>query len=194
MTSAVAGRHCTFAEYLHVEELSREIKHELVFGAILAMAGGTVEHSALASAMVAMLVTHVRGGPCSAHGSDLRIRIREADAATYADASVICDPIERDPESPTHVTNPRVIVEVLSPSTEEWDREGKRELYQQLPSLQEYVLVSQDRQNVEIWSRDGTGWAHEAFGAGRHADCDRSTSSSTSASSTRLRACTYREA
>lgn len=83
---------------------------------------------------------------------------------TYADAVVVCDPVERDPESPSHVTNPRVVVEVLSPSTQRYDREQKRLYYQQLESLQEYVLVAQDRRHVEVWRRDGDGWAHAAFG------------------------------
>jgi Uma2 family endonuclease len=108
----------TFAEYLELERRSREVKHEYVGGEISAMAGGTVEHSALATAILGFLFAHLRGGPCRPHGSDLQISIRAADVATYADAAVVCDPVERDPDSPTHVTNPRIVVEVLSPTTE----------------------------------------------------------------------------
>lgn len=163
-TVARRWRH-TFRDYLDLEELSPAVKHEFLDGEIVAMAGGTVEHSALATACSALLLMHLRGTPCHAHASDLRIRIREANVSTYADATVLCDPVARDPESPTHVTNPRVVLEVLSPSTEDYDRGEKREYYQMLPSLQEYVLVAQDTRRVEVWRRDGDGWQHSAHGA-----------------------------
>lgn len=83
---------------------------------------------------------------------------------TYADAVVVSDPVERDPQSPSHVTNPRVVVEVLSPSTQRYDREQKRLYYQQLEALQEYVLVAQDRRHVEVWRREGDGWTHATHG------------------------------
>jgi Uma2 family endonuclease len=90
----------TFREYLAIEQVSREVKHEYVAGEVFAMAGGPVEHSALASALLGLLFGHLRGGPCRAHGSDLGISIRAAEVATYADVTVVCEPIERDPESP----------------------------------------------------------------------------------------------
>lgn len=79
---------------------------------------------------------------------------------------MVCDPVERDPDSPTHVTNPRVVVEVLSPSTEAYDREDKRRIDQMLPSLREYVLVSQDARRIELWRRTAEGWAQSVHGAG----------------------------
>lgn len=169
MTNVAHRRRHTFADYLEVEEMSPAVKHEFVDGEIFAMAGGTVEHSSLATAVSGLLFAHLRGGPCHAHASDLRIRIREANVSTYADAVVVCDPVERDPDSPTHVTNPRVAVEVLSPSTEDYDRSEKRLYYQMLPSLEEYVLVAQDKRRVEVWRRDGAGWAHAVFEAGARA-------------------------
>jgi Uma2 family endonuclease len=91
--------------------------------------------------------------------------------ATYADAAVIRGEPERDPKSPTHVTNPSVIVEVLSPSTEDYDRGEKREHYQQIESLREYVLVAQDRRWVEVFQRTATGsWESRAYGPGAHAE------------------------
>lgn len=165
MTAALRPRY-TFAEYLEIERLSREVRHEYVAGEIFATAGGSVEHSALATALVGLLFAHLRGSPCRPHGSDLRISIRSADVATYADAAVVCDPVERDPESPTHVTNPRIVVEVLSPTSERYDREQKRLYHQQLDSLQEYVLVAQDRRRVEVWRRDGDPWVHTAHDSG----------------------------
>lgn len=155
----------TFAEYLEIEDISREVKHEYVEGEIFAMAGGSVEHSALATALVGLLFAHLRGGPCRPHGSDLRISISAADVATYADVAVVCDPVARDPQSPTHVTNPRIVVEVLSPTTERYDREQKRLYYQQLESLREYVLIAQDRRRVEVWCREDDEWIHTVHDA-----------------------------
>lgn len=87
--------------------------------------------------------------------------------ATYPDAAVICGPIERDALSPTHITNPSVIVEVLSPKTEDYDRGQKREHYQKIDSLREYVMIAQDRQRVEVFARDAGGvWTHHAYGPG----------------------------
>jgi Uma2 family endonuclease len=162
MSIPARSRRYTLADYLEVEELSPAVKHELVDGEIFAMAGGTVEHAALSTSISALLVARLRGGPCRVYSSDLRIRIRirEANVATYADVTVVCGPVERDPESPTHVTNPRVVVEVLSKSTESYDRDEKRLYYQLLPSLGEYVLVAQDQRRIEVWRRDGEAWTH----------------------------------
>jgi Uma2 family endonuclease len=169
MRAALRPRY-TFAEYIELERRSREVKHEYVAGEIFAMAGGSVEHSALATTILGLLFAHLRGGPCRPYGSDLQISIRAAEVATYPDAAVVCDPIERDAESPAHVTNPRVVVEVLSPSTERYDREQKRLYYQQLDSLREYVLIAQDRRRVEVWQRSaGGGWTHTIHDAGARA-------------------------
>lgn len=169
MTNAAPRRHHTFADYLDVEEKSPEVKHEFVNGDIFAMAGGSVEHAALSLAVGGMMMTHLRGSPCRVYSSALRIRIREAGIGTYADATVVCDPVERAPESPTHVTNPRVVVEVLSPSTEDYDREDKRLCYQMLASLREYVLIAQDRRRVEVWRRESDAWKKTVYEAGTQA-------------------------
>lgn len=165
MRAALRPRY-TFGEYLDLEGVSREVKHEHVGGEIFAMAGGSVEHSALATAFVGLLFAHLRGGTCRPHGSDLRISIPAADVATYADAAVVCELIERDPQSPSHVINPRIVVEVLSPTTERYDREQKRLYYQQLDALREYVLIAQDRRRVEVWRRDGDAWIHTTHDGG----------------------------
>lgn len=149
--------------------MSPDVKHEFVNGEIFAMAGGSVEHAALSGAVVGLLMAHLRGTSCRAYSSDLRIRIPEANIGTYADATVVCDPVQRDPESPTHVTNPRIVVEVLSPSTEDYDRDEKRLYYQQLPSLREYLLVAQDRRRVEVWRRERDCWLRELHGSGARA-------------------------
>ena len=128
--------------------------------------GGSPEHAALTSALTLLIGSHLRGKPGRTYSSDLRIAIEAAEVFTYADLSVVCDPIQRDPESPSHVTNPTVVIEVLSPSTERYDREQKRLYYLQLPSLQEYLLVAQDRCHVEMYRRCGEEWEQLNFGAG----------------------------
>lgn len=165
MVTVAPRHHYTLHDYLEVEAHS-DVKHELLNGEILAMAGGSVEHAALSMAIGGLLVAHLAGRPCRVYSSDLRLRIREANVATYADAAVVCDPVERDPDSPTHVTNPKVVVEVLSPSTADYDRGEKRAYYQLLPSLAEYVLIAQDRRCVEIWSRIQGRWRSRTYGAG----------------------------
>lgn len=169
MSTAAPRRRYTLADYLDIELVSPTVKHELVGGEIFAMAGGSVEHAALATTLSGLLFAHLRGTPCRAYGSDLRIAIREASVYTYADVAVVCDPVERDPDSLTHVTNPRVVVEVLSPSTEAYDRGDKRALYQRLASLQECVLVAQDRRRLEIWRRVDEDWILSVHAAGSRA-------------------------
>jgi Uma2 family endonuclease len=155
------GRHrYTYADYLALERGS-EIKHEFLDGEIYAMAGGSLRHSALGSRISAALES-ARSADCIAFQSDMRLRVLASGRATYPDASMVCGPIERDPAdaSGTTITNPMLLVEVLSPSTEEVDRGDKLRDYQRIPSLQEYVLVSQNPR-VEIYRRlPGGTWEY----------------------------------
>jgi Uma2 family endonuclease len=152
-----ARHRYSYAEYLAYERDSG-MKHEYIGGDILAMAGGSLRHSALASRISAALENALQRG-CVAFQSDLRVRILATGRATYPDASMICGVIDRDPADPSGatVTNPTLIVEVLSPSTEQDDRGDKWQGYQQIPSLQEYVLVSQSRPRIERFRRLATG-------------------------------------
>jgi Uma2 family endonuclease len=164
------SRHYTFEDYLSVEEMSA-VRHEFLNGEIFAMAGGTPEHAALSAAVLLVLGRRLEGGACRTYSADLRIRVVATGLATYADAAVICgDPI-RDPTSPTHVINPIVIVEALSPSTEAYDRGEKREHYQRIASLREYVLVAQDRREIEVHARPpGGSWQRSVHRAGQIVD------------------------
>lgn len=154
------------ADYLSVEEMS-SVRHEYLDGEIFAMAGGTPEHAALSAAMVVVLGSRLKGTPCRPYSADLRVRVRATGLATYPDAAVIRGDVERDPDSSTHAVNPTVLVEVLSPSTEEYDRGEKREHYQRIESLREYVLVAQDRARVEVFVRSTAGdWRHEVHERG----------------------------
>jgi Uma2 family endonuclease len=155
--SRPAHHRYSFEEYL-VYERDAGMKHEYDNGEIYAMAGGSLRHSALASRVGAALEAG-RRDDCVAFQSDLRIRILSTGRATYPDVSVICGPIDRDPADPTRstATNPTLVVEVLSPTTEQDDRGDKWRAYQQIPSLQEYVLVSQSSPRVEIYRRLPSG-------------------------------------
>ncbi len=147
-----ARHHYTYGEYLAYERDS-DRKHEFDAGEILAMAGGSPRHSALASRISAAL-ENTRPPGCTAFQSDMRIRVLATGRATYPDVSMVCGAIELDAadRSGTTITNPTLLIEVLSPSTEEVDRGSKWRDYQRIPSLQEYVLVSQDAR-VEIYRR-----------------------------------------
>ena len=158
----------TYAEYLAYERDSG-LKHEYDDGAILAMAGGSRRHSALASRISGALEA-ARGRGCLAFQSDQRVRVLATGRSTYPDASFICGPIEGDPADPSGstITNPGLIVEVLSPSTEEDDRGEKWRNYQLIPSLVEYVLVGQGPPRVETYRRLPSGaWEYRDCSEGK---------------------------
>jgi len=156
----------SFAEYLQVEQDS-DTKHEYLEGQILAMAGGTPKHSALSAAVITLLGWQLRGGLCRAHSSDLRVRVLATGLATYPDVTVVCGPWQLDPENRDTITNPALLVEVLSPSTEEYDRTDKFDHYKQIESLREYVLVSQSERRLEVRTREPAGtWKTQVFGDG----------------------------
>src|SRR5580693_2061022 len=103
----------TYAEYLGFEA-SSNVKHEFLDGQIYAMAGGTAEHAALASAVIGQLYAQLRGARCRTYDSDLRVRVPARGLTTYPDVTVVCGPREHDPTDPLAVTNPMLLVEVLS--------------------------------------------------------------------------------
>ncbi len=158
----------TFRDYVRVDE--DQIKHEYLARQIYAMAGRTPEHSAIATVVAAELMLALRGGPCRVYNSDLRIRVRETGLATYPDISVVCGRRELDPEDKNTVTNPIVLVEVTSKSTEKYDRGGKFEHYQQIRSLREYVIVSHRERIIEVRRRTHSGWTSHVARAGGEAE------------------------
>ncbi len=147
----------TFAEYL-AQERAGETKHELFNGEIYDMARGTTEHARLASNMTVVLAEQLRGKPCAVFSADLLVRVLATGMATYPDLSVICGRMERDPEDKNVATNPIILVEVLSGSTESKDRGEKFAHYRRIPSLKEYVLVSQHEPRIEVFRRTDEGW------------------------------------
>ncbi len=146
-------REMTHEDYVALERVATE-KHEYVNGRVYAMAGGSPEHARLAAAVCAELRAALRGRPCAAFTSDLRVRILPTGRSTYPDVSVVCGQLERAPGDEDAVTNPTLLVEVLSDSTENDDRGEKWAHYQRVPALREYVLVSQHARRIEVFSRD----------------------------------------
>jgi Uma2 family endonuclease len=148
----------SIAEYLH-RERSASDKHEYRDGEILLMAGGTVDHSLIVANVIRELGNLLKGKPCRVFDSNLRVRIPRKVLYTYPDVSVICGPRETDPNDSAGetLTNPRLIVEVLSPSTEAYDRGEKFDRYRELDSMVEYVLVSQETPRIETFFRQADG-------------------------------------
>ena len=142
-------------EYLRTEQRA-EVRHELVRGAVYAMVGSSNAHNLIAGSLYARLRQQLKGTSCGVYMSDMKVRV--ADDFFYPDVVVSCQPQE-----PVFyfVTQPTLIIEVLSPSTEARDRLDKRLAYQGLKSLQEYALVSQDKVSVEIIRRVADGWEIE---------------------------------
>ncbi|MDQ3034894.1 MAG: Uma2 family endonuclease [Myxococcota bacterium] len=134
----------------------------------LGMAGGTPEHSQLATAFATLVRQALGTRPCVVYGSDLRLRLESARRTTYADVAVVCGSREVSREDRNALVNPTVLVEVLSESSERYDRGEKWRLYRQcLESLREYVLVSQREPLVEVFRRDESGgWSFREHGPG----------------------------
>jgi Uma2 family endonuclease len=146
----------TYREYLAFEQ-SSNVRHEFLDGEIYAMAGGTPTHATICANIISVLSAQLRGRGCQVYSSDLRIRVLETGLATYPDVTVVCKRAELDPEDRNTITNPTLVVEVLSPSTAAYDRGEKLEHYKRIPSLREVVLVAHDEQLIEVWRRGEDG-------------------------------------
>jgi Uma2 family endonuclease len=161
MSTAPTRRRITIAEYVALERDALE-KHEFYRGEIFAMAGASPRHNVIVTNILAKLYQQLEGKPCRPYGSDQRIRVEEADLSTYPDVSVICGKMEVSPADRHAATNPVVIFEVTSPSTEGYDRGPKFELYQQSPTLQQYVIVEQVSAKIVTYERDDDGtWRYK---------------------------------
>jgi Uma2 family endonuclease len=147
------------AEYLAGEKDS-PVRHEYVDGQVYAMAGASDRHNRIAGNLYARLSTHLGDGPCEPFISDMKVKVA-ANLYYYPDVMVSCD----GPGSDAYVrSEPRLIIEVISPSTERTDRHEKMTAYKQAASLQEYALVMQDRMQVELHRRQADGqWSSETF-------------------------------
>lgn len=166
MSASPSGQSYSLEEYLRLAE-GTDHRLEYLNGEIFAMAGATLEHSRLCQALSLELGGQLRNRTCRPYGQDLRVYVAAASLLAHPDLSVICgEPVLRD--GSMDATNPTVIIEVLSKSTEKYDRGRKRENYQLLDSLRDYVLVDQYRRRIEVFSRSDASqpWALRAHGAG----------------------------
>jgi Uma2 family endonuclease len=165
MTLPVPAQRFTPQEYLRLEAAA-EVKHEFHRGEILAMSGGTYRYSRVTANLITVLGIQLRGSPCFPLEGNMRVRLATEDRYVYPDASVVCGEPKFDAldANQTTIINPKVVVEVLSESTEGYDRGPKFTAYRDLESLDEYVLVSQDRPLIETFlrQRDGT-WSFAAW-------------------------------
>jgi Uma2 family endonuclease len=159
--SSLAKPSCTPQEYLALERKA-DYRSEYVNGQIFAMSGASREHNLITTNVTSGLHTQLRGRRCEVYSSDMRVKVHPTGLYTYPDVVVVCgEPAFEDGQLDT-LTNPTVIVEVLSPSTEAYDRGDKFAYYRRLESLTDYVLVSQDKVRVEHYVRhplagDSTG-------------------------------------
>jgi Uma2 family endonuclease len=146
------------AQRMHVQDylaLDRQsaVKHEYIDGTIVAMAGGSARHNIITTNIAATLHTQVRQRPCTVYSSDMRVSIAQHGFYTYPDVTVVCGQSDYEDSREDTLRNPTLIVEVLSPSTESYDRGKKSQYYRTIASLQEYVLVAQDAFHVEHFTR-----------------------------------------
>ena len=148
----------TVDEYL-ARELAATERHEFHDGEILAMSGGSMEASLITANFIRRAGNALDGKPCRVFESNLRVRIASQNRYVYPDSLIICGTVEFDPlDSKRHtILNPKVIIEVLSPSTEAYDRGDKFASYREIRTLEEYVMISQHRANVESWLRQPDG-------------------------------------
>lgn len=141
-------------EYFAWEEQQLE-RHEYIDGEVYAMSGGTIDHGNIAGNFLALLKAHLRGSGCRTLNSDCRVSTVGYVKYVYPDISITCE--DRDKTTTQYITYPCLIVEVLSPSTEAYDRGNKFKMYRRNPSLQEYVLVSVDAIEIELFRKTETG-------------------------------------
>lgn len=166
MSGAAPTQPMTADAYLAWERASAG-KHEFHRGEVFAMAGGSPRHNLLSAAVVAELRGALRDRGCAVLSSDQRIGAAPGERYVYADAVAVCGPLQTEPGTTDVLANPTVVVEVLSPSTEVYDRGAKWEAYQRIASLTDYLLVAQHQVRVEHYHREPDGsWRYQVIEAG----------------------------
>jgi Uma2 family endonuclease len=163
IVTAVQKPKLTSAEYLVIERKA-PFRSEYLNGEMFAMAGASFAHTRIATNLVVALGERFKGGPCYTLSHDMRVKVTRTGLYTYPDVIILCGPPELEDAELDILLNPRVIIEVLSDSTEGYDRGAKFEHYKQVASLQEYVLVSQDEPTCDRYVRgpDET-WLNKTF-------------------------------
>ncbi|CAN5446469.1 Uma2 family endonuclease [soil metagenome] len=156
--SAVPKPFITPEEYLRLERIAK-CKSEYFNGEVFAMAGASAAHVRINNNLVGELHVQFRDGPCYSGSSDLRVKIEATGLYTYPDTTVLCEDMLLDEGTPDVLLNPKVIFEILSPTTERYDRGTKFEHYRTIKTLQEYILVSQVKPYIEQFVRqDDVRW------------------------------------
>ncbi len=156
-------------EYLAIDCASADIKYEYMDGQMYAMSGGTIDHAEIAANLFFLLRRCLQGKPCRAFSSDVRVQVAKT-KYYYPDVTVSCNSEDWQQGTNDIVCTPRLVVEVLSPSTESFDRGKKFRVYQACSSIEEYVLISTTHQMVEIYRRQGELWAYQQVGPGQQVE------------------------
>jgi Uma2 family endonuclease len=154
--STVPRHYITADEYLH-RERQAEYRSEYFRGEMFAMAGASANHNLIALNTGSHLREQLKKKPCRVYPSDLKLRIEATGLYTYPDLSVVCGEPQLETDAGDVLLNPIVLVEVLSDSTEAYDRGKKFEHYRTIPSLQHYVMIAQDRHSIDCFSRAADG-------------------------------------
>lgn len=162
MSTAATTRRYTPQEYLALERPALE-KHEYLDGVITAMPGASREHNLICHNLGVALGVQLRDRPCEVYPAEMRVRVTPTGLYTYPDLIVVCDEPEFEDQEFDVLLNPTAIIEVLSPSTEFYDRGAKFGHYRRLDSLRDYLLVAQNRRHVERSSRQGDDWIPTSF-------------------------------
>ncbi len=143
----------TFTDYLSAERQENHIRHEYVDGQVFDMVGASFDHNTIVANLSSELLIQMKDRPCHVLTNDMKVLIATVDACKYPDVIALCGEPEFFDDRRDVLLNPTLVVEVLSPSTEAYDRGEKFALYRRLPSLHEYLLVSQDRYRLELYVR-----------------------------------------
>jgi Uma2 family endonuclease len=163
--ASLAKHYLTFEEYLEIERQA-EVKSEYFDGEMFLMAGASTNHNRIVRNIIRTLANQTVEGNCEVYPSDMRVKISKIDKSAYPDLSIVCGEQKFDDEQKDTLLNPTLIIEVLSDSTEAYDRGKKFEHYQQLDSLVEYILISQTPYRIEQFIRlDDRTWTYKEFRA-----------------------------
>jgi Uma2 family endonuclease len=161
--SAAVKTNVTPEQYLALDRAA-SVRSEYFAGEMFAMAGASYAHNTIKDNLIGELYARLKGGPCRTYSSDMRVKIEATKAFVYPDILIQCEPPRFADERTDILLNPQVVIEILSPSTESFDRGGKFRQYQTIPSLQEYLLVSQNDAVCERFTRgEGGKWEYQAF-------------------------------
>jgi Uma2 family endonuclease len=161
--STAPKQKLTAQQYLEIEERAQS-KSEFFNGEMFAMSGASLEHNRIKENLVIEIGSRLKAGPCRTYSSDQRVLVEATGLYTYPDIVILCGPGTSDPANRNTLTNPTAIIEILSPSSERYDRGAKFRNYQKIPSLIEYVMVAQDEAVCERYLRQSDGsWALTSF-------------------------------